>query len=159
VPHRTFIGDVEHEQTILDPNIDRRARTSSRPFQRFEAALIHDSGAVRLGKRVRVHPDVRLDTRAQRRRAQCRGEPTGLEQRRMDPVRKPRGLLERDVHDSTHLVDERTCVHRIGVEELLRKLEMDRQRDQMLLRTLVELALDAPPLRRPGEDEAPAGRP
>ena len=76
----------------------------------------------------------------------------------MDPMRKPGGLLERNVHASTHLVDERARLHRIGVEELPRKLEMDRQRDQVLLRTLVERALDAPPLRRSGEDEAPAGR-
>ena len=76
----------------------------------------------------------------------------------MDPMRKL--AVSSSARSTSRLISSRSapgCPDRR--RELPRKLEMDRQRDQVLLRTLVELALDAPPLRRSGEDEAPAGRP
>ena len=57
-------------------------------------------------------------------------------------MRKLRGLLEGQLHLTTHVLEQRLCRERIGSDQIPRQLEIDRERDQVLLRTVVEVALD-----------------
>ena len=86
------------------------------------------------------------DTGGRRGGAQRRAEPARLEQRRVDPLREPRRLVQGLRHPPAHLVEERCGGHGIGAHELARELKVDRERDQVLLRTVVELPLEAAPL-------------
>ena len=52
-----------------------------------------------------------------RRRAQRRGEAARLEQRRVDPLRELRRLVQRLLHVAPHLFEERLRRRRIGVRQ------------------------------------------
>ena len=90
--------------------------------------------------------------------AQRRGEAARLEQRRVDPVRELRRLVQRLLHVAPHLVEERLRRGGIGVRQLARELQVDRERDQVLLRAVVEVALDPAAVGIGGQDEPLPGR-
>jgi hypothetical protein len=68
-------------------------------------------------------------------------------------------LGERLLHVASHLREELLRRSRIGVQQSIRQLQVDRERDQILLGPIVELALDAAPVGIGCEDEPLAGRP
>jgi hypothetical protein len=75
--------------------------------------------------------------------AQRGGEPARLEQRRVDPVRELCRLVERPLHVLAHLVEQRPRRGWIGIRQPACQLEVDRERDEVLLRTVVKLALES----------------
>ena len=101
----------------------------------------------------------RRDAGARRRRAQRRSEAARLEQRRVDPLRELRRLVQRLLHVAPHLVEERLRRGRIGVRQIARELQVDREGDQVLLRTVVEVVLDSATVGIGGQDEPLSGRP
>ena len=62
----------------------------------------------------------------------------------------PRGPLD----DSTHVVEELDGGTGIALDELARKLDVDRESDEVLLRAVMELALETPTLGVVGERRA-----
>ena len=67
-------------------------------------------------------------------------------------------LVQRLLQVAPHLVEE--CLRRGGivVRQLARQLEVHRERDQVLLRAIVEVALDRAAVCVGGQDEPLAGR-
>jgi hypothetical protein len=61
-------------------------------------------------------------------------------------------------HAPAHLIEERRGGDGISAHEVTRELNVDREGDQVLLRTVVEVALDAPPVGVGGDCEPPARR-
>jgi hypothetical protein len=62
------------------------------------------------------------------------------------------------LHVAPHLLEEWARCRTVGVRLLGCELELDGERDQMLLHAFVEVALDPPPLGIGGEDEPLSGR-
>lgn len=77
----------------------------------------------------------------------------------MDSLRESTGLFQRALQVSRHLVEER--LRRLGIprDERRSMLEVDRERHEVLLETVVQLALDREALRVGRENEALPGRP
>ena len=67
-------------------------------------------------------------------------------------------LLQGQLHLTAHVLEQRVCREGIGIDEIARKLEVDRERDQVLLRTVVELALDPAAVCIVGDSEPLPGR-
>ncbi len=103
-------------------------------------------------------PDTGPDAGARRGGAQRCAEPSRLEQRRVDPLRELHRLVQCLRHSAAHLVEERRRGAGIGAHEAARELKVDRERHQALLRTVVELSLDAASLGVGGDREPPARR-
>jgi hypothetical protein len=75
----------------------------------------------------------------------------------MDALREPRGLVERVLDVATHLCEKR--LHRSEIAFRLRgELEADREPDQALVDTVVQLSLDPAAVGIRGQDEPPARR-
>ena len=73
-------------------------------------------------------------------------------------MRKLRRLLQGYLHLTTHVFEQLLCRERIGIDQISRELEIDRKRDQVLLRTVVELALDSAAVCIVGDSQPLAGR-
>ncbi len=71
----------------------------------------------------------------------------------MDSLGELGRLLERLLHVSPHLFEERLGSGRVGVDQTDRELEVDRERDQVLLHPVVQLAFDPAPVGVGREDE------
>ena len=67
-------------------------------------------------------------------------------------------LVQRLLHVASHLVEERPRRSRIGVDQAGCELQVDREGDQVLLRTVVQLALDLAAVGISGQDEPLPGR-
>ena len=92
------------------------------------------------------------------RGAQAFGEAAIHEQLWVDPVREVADLLERLVHVAGELLEHGPRPDRIGLGELARQPQVDRERDQVLLRSVMEVALDPASLRVPrGHHAGPRG--
>ena len=102
--------------------------------------------------------DAGTNAGGRRGRAQLRREVARVEERRVDPLCKLRRVGERLLHVASHLLEELLRRSRIGVQQSIRQLQVDRERDQPLLGPVVELALDQAPVGIGGEDEPLAGR-
>ena len=64
-------------------------------------------------------------------------KPLGLEQWRVNPLRQLRRLVQGLPHVASHLFEKRLGRRGIGVCQPDRDLQIDRERDQVLLYTLV----------------------
>jgi hypothetical protein len=73
-------------------------------------------------------------------------------------MRKLRRLLQCELHLTTHVLEQRLCRAGIGIDQIPRELEIDRKRDQVLLRTVVEVALDPAAVCIVGDSQPLAGR-
>ncbi len=118
----------------------------ARVLQRLEAAEVH--GRLHL---LRVAADtVGLDAGRQRgaagRGAERLGEPAVHEQRRVDAVREVAQLLHRVLEVGADLLEHRLGLLGVGVGELAGEPHAHRERDEVLLRAVVQVALDAAPL-------------
>ena len=67
-------------------------------------------------------------------------------------------LLQGQLHLTAHVLEQRICCEGIGIQQIARELEVDRERDQVLLRTIVELALDPASVCIMGDGQPLAGR-
>ena len=67
-------------------------------------------------------------------------------------------LLQGQLHLTAHVLEQRICREGIGIHQIARELEVDRERNQMLLRTVVELALDPASVCIVGDSQPLAGR-
>jgi hypothetical protein len=81
------------------------------------------------------------------------GEPP-VEQRRVDAPGEPAYVVERFAEMTADLFELCPGSCRIGLEEVARKLQVDAERDQVLLRTVVQRALDPAPLGVGGRNDA-----
>ena len=90
--------------------------------------------------------------------AQGCAEAGGVEKRWMDPVPELRELVQRELHVAAHVVEEHLHLSRVGVRQLARELQVDRQRDQALVEAVVQGALDVAAVGIRGQDDALAGR-
>ena len=91
--------------------------------------------------------------------AQRVGQAAVHEQRRVDPVREVAQLLHRVLEIGRDLVEHLLRGVGIGVGELSREPRAHRQRDEVLLRAVVQVALDAAPFEVGGLDDAGTGAP
>ena len=96
--------------------------------------------------RVEVDRDLDGDRASCRERRERRIEAAVGEDRRVDSAREVAQLRECLLRVLVRLLDERPCSLRVGVELGAGASEVDRERGQPLLRAVVEVALDAPPL-------------
>ncbi len=71
----------------------------------------------------------------------------------MDSLGELSRLLERLLHVSPHLFEERLGSCRVGLGQPDRELEVDRERDQVLLHPVVQLAFEPAPVGVGREDE------
>ena len=71
----------------------------------------------------------------------------------MNSLRELSRLLEGLLHVSPHLFEERPGPCRVGLGQPDRELEVDRERDQVLLHPVVQLAFDPAPVGVGREDE------
>ncbi len=83
-------------------------------------------------------------------------EAARFEQRRVDPLRKLRRLVQRLLYVTAHLVQERSRGCRIGHDQFARELEVDRERHEVLLHAVVQFALDATAIVVGRKHEPPA---
>ena len=81
------------------------------------------------------------------------GEATVHEQRRVDAVREVAQLLHRLLQVAPDLLEHRLRPVGIGVGDLADEVHAHRERDEMLLRAVVQVALDPTALRVAGLDE------
>ena len=72
----------------------------------------------------------------------------------MDSLRELSRLLERLLHVAPHLFEQRLGSCRVGLRQPDRELEVDRERDQVLLHAVVQLAFDPAPVGVGREDES-----
>ena len=93
---------------------------------------------------------------ARRGRAQRLLQSAVHQQRRVDAVREVAQLLHRVLQVVTDLLEDLLRGVGIGVGELTRQIHVDGQRDQVLLRAVVQVALDGTALRVAGFDDARA---
>ena len=134
------------------------ARLAVGVLERLEPAHVdrpRDFGRV---ARARCDVDGGRDAGGHRGRAQRRGEAARLEQRRVDPLRKLRRLVQRLLHVAPHLFEEPPRRSRVGVRQGPASCEVDRERDQLLLHAVVQVALDPPAVCVGRQDEPLPGR-
>jgi hypothetical protein len=67
-------------------------------------------------------------------------------------------LLQGQLHLTAHVLQKGLCRRWIGIHQIARELEVDRERDQVLLRTVVKLALDPASVCIVGNSQTLAGR-
>ena len=154
------VADGEAHGVPVPPEAEQGLGVVSRVLrdvlERLEAAVV-DGGLTILGE----SPDVReIDGErhggSPRDLAKGRREPLVGEQRRIDAVCGRAELVERVV--------EVGCEPREPVpepalaSEVANELELDPERDELLLHTVVEITLDLPPFRRGCTHEPPLGR-
>ena len=60
----------------------------------------------------------------------------------MDALRQRPQLVERDADVGAHLLEEAKRLARVGLDEPARRLQLDRERDELLLHAVVQRALD-----------------
>ena len=92
------------------------------------------------------------------RRAECLRKTAVHEQRRVDPVREVAQFLHRFLQVLADLLEHPLRRLGIRVGDLTREVHADRERHEVLLRTVVQVALDRAALRVTGFDDAHAGR-
>ena len=90
--------------------------------------------------------------------AQRLGQAAVHEQRRVDAVREVAQLLHRFLEIEADLVEHRLGLLGIGVGDLAGEAHADRERHEVLLRAVVQVAFDAAALGVGGLDDAGAGR-
>lgn len=73
-------------------------------------------------------------------------------------MRKLSRFLQRQLHFTAHVLEQRMCRKWVGIHQIARELEVDRERNQVLLRTVMKLALDAASRCILGDSEPLAGR-
>ena len=114
--------------------------------ERLEAAEI--DGRLDFGVEATARPrfEARWDGGAAGSVCQRFGEAAILEQRRVDAVRKVAKVLHRLLNRRPELADNCLCPLRIRVDERTDRAEICLQRDEMLLRAVVQVAFDPPPL-------------
>ncbi len=93
-----------------------------------------------------------LDRRPQRRR-----EAVLLEQSRIDALREQRQRAQRPFERAARLVEQSPCLPERAFERPSQELELNCERDEVLLRALVQAALDSPAVGIAREDEPLAG--
>ena len=141
---RAAVGfHVECEPTLFDAYADRRSRVVVDAFEDFETTEVDRAGDLLRTARSGIDLDASPNPDADCRCTQGRRQPTRLQERRIDPVGQRCRLLQRLLYVTAHVVEER--LGRVGVvsNQLARELKVDRERDQVLLRAVVELALDS----------------
>ena len=126
-------------------------------LHRLEAAEVHRGLGL---ARVPLDPlgdHLGREHRAVRRGAQRLGQPAVAQQRRVDAVRELAQLAERRLDVAAQLLEHRLDGLRIGLHELAGQADLDRERDEVLLRAVVEVALDPAPGLVGGSDDAQPG--
>ena len=156
-PSGGFGDDLEGDGPLGLANGDPRRRPAAGALEHLEAAEVHEARNFRREARARRHLDACPGAEARRCGTQRRSEAARFEQRGVDPVRELPRLLERVPYVASDLVEELPGRSGILVRQLARKLDVDRERDQVLLNTVVELALDPPAVGVGGQDEALSG--
>ncbi len=124
-------------------------------LQRLQAAEVDRRFDVRRVAREILRVNLDVERRAARNsRERVRQSPLD-EQGGRDPVRDSAHLSERRVDVAAEFVEHRLRASGVGTEDSLGHAQLHPQRDQALLGSVVQVALDAPPFRveccdRPG---------
>ena len=160
----TVVRHLEAQAARLLPDADRRrGRPAARACRRSAAPR---------GSRSRPSPRppagsdprrARLEPRGYGSACGDRGERVGQaavgEQRRVDAVGELAQLLERRCQVAAELLEDRRRLRRVRPRQFARQPHAGHERDQPLLRAVVQVALDAPALRVRRRDDARAGGP
>ena len=96
--------------------------------------------------------------RAHRRGAEGDGKPVGLEQLWVDPLGQPCRFVQRLLDVPPHLFEQRLRGRRICVDQWVGELQLDRERDEVLLHVVVQVALDRASIGVGGKNEPYPGR-
>ena len=147
-------AELERRRAVVGADDDRCSSTVVGADQSVEPAEVHGPGG--LGREretgaALISVGTPVDIAAARKAA---ARPPGLEQRWVDPLGQQRGLLECALEVSCHVVEELDGGTRIALDELARELNVDRKSDEVLLRAVVELALEGSTLGVIGERDA-----
>ena len=67
-------------------------------------------------------------------------------------------LFQGQLHLTADVLEQRLCREGIGIDQIACELEVDRERDQVLLRTVVKLALDPASVCIVSDSQPLAGR-
>ena len=123
---------------------------------RLPAAEIHGRDELGPGVRNCFDLDFRHDARVRTGGSQRDDKSTRIEERRVKLGGQPAQSLERVARISSDLVEKRMRGSRIRFQELAGQLKVDRDRDELLLHTVVELSLERAPLGITGTNKASA---
>ena len=124
--------------------------------ERLQAAEVDGGHELGPPVRKRFHLDARHDARVRSGGSQRDDKSTRIEERRVKLGGEPAQSLERIARISPDLVEKRTGGGRIRFAEPAGQLKVDRDRDELLLHTVVELPLERAPLRISGINQASA---
>ena len=94
-----------------------------------------------------------------RLRFQRGGQALVREERRVDPAREVTEIVERARGVGLDLPRHLACLHRVPLRQLFQQTELHGERHQLLLRAVVDVALQAPPLFVLRADQPLPGRP
>ena len=156
------IRHLEAQTPLLFPDANRRSCPVSgvlrRVLERLQAAEVHrrlDVLAIAAGS---VRLDASENGCATRRRGQGVREPAVLEERRVDPVSELAQALLSILDHADELIEHELGLVRIRVRELPSEAKLDGQPDEVLLRSVMQIAFDSPPLGVPSRDDPSARR-
>ncbi len=149
---RAVLDDLEDEHPPLFLNGDRRRDPVARLLERLDAAAVHRPGGFG-GNRGRRDLNLCGDAGSGGSGAQRRAQPARLEQGRMDPQGEAPERVQSVPQVAPHPVEEGDSPGRVGVDQPAGVLQVDREPDQVLLGTVVQLALDAAPVGIGSEHE------
>ena len=150
--------DLEDDRSVLVSHGHGRSRPGARVLERLETAPVdrrRDLGRV---PRSLATSRVAADAGAPGRRAQRCGEAARLEQRRVDPLRELRRLVQRLLHVARQLVEERFRRRGIGVRRARSaSWRLTASATRCCCTPLVQFALDHAAVGVGGKDESPPG--
>ena len=142
-----MLGDLEEDRVLHRPGRrSTRRAPSPTPSSTSETAEVDRTGDLGRVAELRLDVDTSANARTCSRRTDRSTQAACLEQRRVDPNGEPPRLGEGQLQIASDCVEELPCRTRVGVHQLARELVIDGERDKVLLKTVVELALEAAPL-------------
>ena len=124
-------------------------------LERLKPALANCPHLLGRAAQVGVDLDRRGDADTRSHGAKLGGEAPRSEQRWVDALSKPSGLVQRLLHVARHSFEQGLCGFRIGLDQRIGQLEVDGERDEPLLNADVQLPLDRTAVGVGSKHEAP----
>ena len=143
--------DLEADNIVLAPGVERRAPGSGKRAHAAEVDGERDLGPHRT---IRRQLDAGRYAGACRRRPEGCAQPLLVQQGRVEQICETAELVDRPQEVSPHLLEGRSARSWIISLELLRELQLDCERDELLLDSVVQGPLEIASLRVPGDDQA-----
>ena len=150
--------DLEGERFALLLHGDADRCLTGAALERLEPARVDRVRDLWRITRIARHLDGGRDAGANRRRTKRCSEAAKLKRRRVDPLGELSRLVKGLSHVTTHLFQECLRGGGIGVQQGLCELDVDSQRDQLLLRAFVQITFEPLAIGVGGQHEPLPGR-